>query len=140
MSSDLRTDMDELATALAKTAKDETADFKDRIDAFLEAVRASEVGRFIQKADCSWEPPTGAFTSHHPSICPTSPICPLYFPRLPAPSPPSRRATHQTQSNLIGPNQTRKHSHQISKLSKKFHDSRISRPPPLRFCFPSRRL
>lgn len=34
---------------------------KDRVDAFLEAVRASEVGRFIQKADCSWEPPTGSF-------------------------------------------------------------------------------
>ena len=34
---------------------------KEKIDALLDEIRASALGRYIQKVDCLWEEPTGAF-------------------------------------------------------------------------------
>ena len=35
---------------------------KEKIDAFLDEIRQGALGRHIQKADCSWEAPTAAYS------------------------------------------------------------------------------
>lgn len=34
---------------------------KDELEAFLQAIRESEVGRLIRSEDCRWEPASGSF-------------------------------------------------------------------------------
>lgn len=35
---------------------------KEKIDLYLAEIQSSELGKHIQKTDCSWEPPMGTFT------------------------------------------------------------------------------
>ena len=35
---------------------------KEKVDACLEAIQKSELGKHITKTDCRWEDPTGTFT------------------------------------------------------------------------------
>lgn len=35
---------------------------KDKIDAYLAEIQQSDLGKYILKADCRWEEPTGNFT------------------------------------------------------------------------------
>ena len=35
---------------------------KEKIDAYLSEIQNSVLGKYIQKADCNWEQPSGTFT------------------------------------------------------------------------------
>ena len=35
---------------------------KDKVDSFLEGVKQSSLGKYIQKTDCRWEDPSGTFS------------------------------------------------------------------------------
>ncbi len=42
---------------------------KEKIDAYLEAIKTSVLGKHIQKVDCRWEDPTGSFTDFTVEFC-----------------------------------------------------------------------